>query len=95
MSTHQKKHWIEGDNVSTFTCEVEDNNVTVDWFHNDELVVPSNKHLIRNVKKKHTLLIKDFDPADISDYTVVISDNSCSQKLQFDGEYISTMVYQS
>ncbi|CAG2241736.1 unnamed protein product [Mytilus edulis] len=25
-----------------------------------------------------------FDPSDISDYTVVISDNSCSQKLQFD-----------
>ncbi|VDI75031.1 Hypothetical predicted protein [Mytilus galloprovincialis] len=91
LSNHQTEHWIEGDNAFAFTCEVENDNVTVDWFHNDKLVVPSNKHLIRNVKKKHTLLITDFDPSDISDYTVVISDNSCSHKIQFDGEYISTM----
>ncbi|VDI35997.1 Hypothetical predicted protein, partial [Mytilus galloprovincialis] len=84
LSTHQIEHWIEGDNAFAFTCEVEDNNVTVHWFYKDELVVPSNKHLIRNVEKKHTLLIKDFDPSDISDYTVVVSANSCSQKLQFD-----------
>ncbi|CAG2250115.1 unnamed protein product [Mytilus edulis] len=46
----------------------------------------------KKCEEKHTLLIEDFDPADISDYTVVISDNSCSQKLQFDAKTFPSVV---
>ena len=65
---------------------VDREDVTVDWFHNDAPLLPSDKHALIDEKKTHTLVIKNSDHSDIGEYTVVVGDSRSSAKLNLDGK---------
>lgn len=80
------EQFVEEDQQCVFTCVVDREDVTVDWFHNDLPLLPSDKHVVKDEKKMHTLVIKNTDHSDIGEYTVVVGDSRSSAKLNLDGK---------
>lgn len=66
---------------AVFTCTVNDDESPVQWFINGKPVTPSHKHIIDSDGVEHTLTIRDLQPGDDCEVTVVVGDNSSSAKL--------------
>ena len=81
------EQYVEETQECIFTCVVDREDVTVDWFHNDTPLLPSDKHVLKDEKKTHTLVIKNTDHSDIGEYTVVVGDSRSSAKLNLDGKF--------
>lgn len=81
------EQFVEENQECIFTCVVDREDVTVDWFHNDAPLLPSDKHVLIDEKKTHTLVIKNSDHSDIGEYTVVVGDSRSSAKLNLDGKF--------
>lgn len=85
------EQYVEEDHECVFTCVVDREDVTVDWFHNDTPLLPSDKHVIKDEKKTHSLVIKNSDYSDIGDYTVVVGDSRSSAKLHLSGKFYNNL----
>lgn len=74
-----------------FTCDVNKEDVDVTWHKNDEIITPSDKHVVKHDGKRHSLVILDADQSDIADYTVTVGDRKSSAKLSLDGMLTCTV----
>lgn len=72
--------------MAVFCCEVNKDDVSVEWLKDGETLTPSNKHIIQTEGRRHSLVIKDVDQSDVAEYSVVVGDRKSQAKLHLDGE---------
>lgn len=82
-----KEIHTEEHKIAYFQCEVNKDDVTVTWMKDNEVITPSNKHIMEHDERIHTLVIKDVDSNDVAEYAVVVGDRKSSARLHLDGEY--------
>lgn len=73
--------------MAVFCCEVNKDDVSVEWLKDGETLTPSNKHIIQTEGRRHSLVIKDVDQSDVAEYSVVVGDKKSLAKLHLDGEF--------
>ena len=72
--------------MAVFACEVNKDDVSVTWLKDGERLTPSDKHIIETQGRRHSLAIKDVEPSDVAEYSVVVGDRASQAKLHLDGE---------
>ena len=72
--------------MALFCCEVNKDDVSVEWRKDGEPLTPSNKHVIETDGRRHSLAIKDVDQSDVAEYSIVVGDRNSSATLHLDGE---------
>lgn len=73
--------------MAYFQCQVNKDDVTVTWLKDNQPLTPSNKHIMEQDGRSHTLIIKDVDQGDVAEYSVVVGDRKSSARLHLDGEF--------
>lgn len=73
--------------MAYFQCEVNKDDVSVTWLKDNQPLTPSNKHIMEQDGRSHTLIIKDVDQGDVAEYSVVVGDRKSSAHLHLDGEF--------
>ncbi|KAK3082923.1 hypothetical protein FSP39_009100 [Pinctada imbricata] len=69
------------DSEATFTCEVNDEDVKVDWLLDDKTLPESDKYHVKSEGVVQSLTITDLTPEDSCVVTATIGDQSTSAKL--------------
>lgn len=74
--------------MALFCCEVNRDDVSVEWQKDGKPLAESDKHVIKADGRRHSLAIKDVDKSDVAEYSVVVGDRKSQAKLHLDGEYL-------
>jgi hypothetical protein len=72
--------------MAFFKCEVNKDDLSVMWLKDQAPLTASNKHIMEQEGRAHTLIIKDVDKSDVAEYSVVVGDRQSSARLHLDGE---------
>ncbi|KAJ8319891.1 hypothetical protein KUTeg_001478 [Tegillarca granosa] len=75
---------VEEHKACYFTCQVNKDDVTVTWYKHNQEIKPSDKHIIKDDGKSHTLIVMDAIKEDVAEYTVVVGDKKSAAKLHLD-----------
>ncbi|RUS90390.1 hypothetical protein EGW08_001885 [Elysia chlorotica] len=73
--------------MALFCCEVNKDDVTVEWRKDGQPLTPSNKHVISTDGRRHSLAIKDVDQSDVAEYSIIVGDRNSSATLHLDGMF--------
>lgn len=73
--------------MALFCCEVNKDDVTVEWQKDGKPLTPTSKHVIQSDGRRHSLAIKDVDQTDVAEYSIIVGDRKSQAKLHLDGEY--------
>ena len=72
--------------TATFQCEVNKSNLKVKWLKNGEELKASKRIDFSSIDKKHILTIRNAEPTDQSEYTIIVEEGVESKaKLTVEG----------